>query len=314
MVICPNCRQSAIDLARPNCEQCRWQGDSTDGIPRLLVDRTGGDDTGSAYRGHYEALAAADLETPVLSLDYVGYQAQNLLRYIGPSDGLAVCDVGCGRGTLSTLLAQRGARVTAVDLSLDYLREVRQAADDIRLICCDADNLPFENEFDVIVSTDVMEHTLKPGGFLYSINRALKPGGRVYIRVPYRENLLSYAPQLGCAHPLVHLRSYNRPLLRDIFAGAGFKVERFYLDGFSLGTPRPWFRRRNAMGVRYNQFAEWARAHLRSEAEVTTWPRRLAQLLMVPREVVVRARKCQVIEPAPGGTVYRLVSDPVPAG
>jgi len=312
VIVCPRCRKSTIDLADPTCRNCRWRGDWVHGIPRLLVDPSDTKDSSSAYRGHYESLAASDLETPVLGVDYLGYQAQNLVRYIGRAGGLAVCDVGCGRGTLSTLLAGRGARVTAVDLSVNYLRQLGQSAGDIRMICCDADNLPFEEEFDLVVSTDVMEHTLRPGGFLYSVNSALKPGGRAYILVPYRENLLSYAPQLGCGHQLVHLRSYNKPLLRDIFGSAGFKVERFYLDGFSLGTPWPWLQRQNSMlAIRYNKFAERARARRRSEAAVTMWPSWLARLMMRPLEIVVRARKLKSIEPAPGGTMYRLVANAV---
>lgn len=312
MLICPQCRTSPIALTPPMCPHCGWQGRVIHHIPCLFAERPAGDGSGAAYRTHYDDLAEGDLAAPILGLDYVSYQAQNLARYVGRADGLAVCDIGCGRGTLSALLARAGARVTAVDLSLNYLRRLDRSAADMRIICCDADNLPFESEFDVVVSTDVMEHTLRPGGFLYSVNHALKPGGRAYIRVPYRENLLSYAPQLGCDYAFVHLRSYNKPLLRDIFAGAGFAVERFYLDGFSLGTPALWLRRRKKLLEWYNDFSQRMRARPGAEAGVTTWPSALARLLMRPCEIVVRARKQYSIEPAPGGSLYRLVADASP--
>jgi 2-polyprenyl-3-methyl-5-hydroxy-6-metoxy-1,4-benzoquinol methylase len=308
MLVCPRCRKSEIDLSAPGCPECQWRGDLLQGIPRLLpeLDSHRTTTTNHAYEEHYEGLAKSDLSQPIIGLDYVGYQAQRLVRYMGNIKGMAVCDIGCGRGTLSTLLAQRGAHVTAVDLSLTYLKHLSTDTN-IRVICCDADNLPFEEEFDAVVSTDVMEHTLRPGGFLFSLNHSLKPGGLAYIRVPYRENLISYAPQLGCPHPLVHLRSYNRSLLRDIFAGAGFKVEGFHLDGFSLGTPRDRFTRANTrLAHWYLTFANWIRPRLRSEAEIALWPSWFAQILMRPLEIVVRARKTMVIEPAPGGTVYRL--------
>jgi SAM-dependent methyltransferase len=261
----------------------------------------------SSYDKHYEQLAATDLDNPIVTVDWLECQARNLVRYIGPVDGLSVCDVGCGRGVLSRLLIEHGATVTAVDLSMAYLKNLSNAVPSIRVLCCDADSLPFEEEFDAIVSTDVMEHTLRPGGFLYSINHALKSGGTAYIRVPYRENLLAYAPQVGCLHPYVHLRSYNLPLLRDAFEGAGFSINRMYLDGFSLGTPQEWFNGRSAFrNDIYSKFVSYARSRLRSDADINSWPHWLVRIFMKPLEVVVCATKTKVIMPAPGGTVFRL--------
>src|SRR5215471_10880919 len=42
--------------------------------------------------------------------------------------GLRVLDYGCGHAMASVVLARRGARVTAFDLSLGYLSEARRRA------------------------------------------------------------------------------------------------------------------------------------------------------------------------------------------
>ncbi len=256
--------------------------------------------TDLAYRDHYDKLAASDLQTPILDQDYAAGQLRNLMRRLGRVNGLEVCDLGCGAGTLTAALLGAGAEVTAVDISQVYLDRLSGLR--VGLVQADADDLPFYREFDLIVATDVMEHTLRPGGFLYSLNRSLKPRGVAVIRVPYRENLLAYAPQ-WCEHEFVHLRSYNKGLLRDTLRGAGFRVERFWLDGFSLSTPQPWFIN-TSLGNRYNLWAERAKRRYRADV-VTQWPAWLARLLMRPQEITVRATKIAEIQM--GGSMFEMV-------
>jgi 2-polyprenyl-3-methyl-5-hydroxy-6-metoxy-1,4-benzoquinol methylase len=43
-----------------------------------------------------------------------------------PVDGLSGLDIGCGEGYNTRLLAQRGARVTAVDISEVFVRQASQ--------------------------------------------------------------------------------------------------------------------------------------------------------------------------------------------
>lgn len=313
MIVCPRCRKEEIDCAQPRCSACGWRGRTVDGITVLLERPDDWMNSENSYERHYEALAAADLSVPIVTVDWLAYQARNLVRYMGDIRGASICDIGCGRGVLARLLLEAGATVTAVDMSLSYLKKLSGASDRLRVFACDADNLPFEDAFDAIASTDVMEHTLRPGGFLYSINHALKAGGKAYIRVPYKENLLAYAPQVGCPHPYVHLRSYNKQLLRDIFHDAGFKVERLRLDGFSLGTPRPWYLKPGKLRDQlYNSFVKRARERIKADAEVNAWPSWFARIFMRPLEIVVCARKIKTVVPAPGGTLFRL-EDCVPA-
>ena len=50
------------------------------------------------------------------------------LGRLGDVRGLEVLDFGCGHGMASVVLARRGARVTAFDLSPGYLDEARRRA------------------------------------------------------------------------------------------------------------------------------------------------------------------------------------------
>lgn len=70
--------------------------------------------------------------------------------------GMRVLEIGCGTGTLSLLMAQHGARVTAIDVSVGMLAEVERKAAEADL----AESIAFYN-FDV---TELSDH-FEPGSF-----------------------------------------------------------------------------------------------------------------------------------------------------
>jgi len=99
-------------------------------------------------------------------------------RALGDVKDLEVLDVGAGTGRHAVRVAQRGARVTAVDFSEEMLARARQkaGADRVRWLVHDvALPLPFEaRSFDRVLSALVLEHI--PVGDLASFFRDL---GRV---------------------------------------------------------------------------------------------------------------------------------------
>ena len=99
-------------------------------------------------------------------------------RALGDVKDLEVLDVGAGTGRHAVRVAQRGARVTAVDFSEEMLARARQkaGADRVRWLVHDGTlPLPFEaRSFDRVLSALVLEHI--PVGDLASFFRDL---GRV---------------------------------------------------------------------------------------------------------------------------------------
>jgi ubiquinone/menaquinone biosynthesis C-methylase UbiE len=83
-------------------------------------------------------------------------------RALGDVTDLEVLDVGAGTGRHAVRVAQRGARVTAVDFSEEMLARARQktGADRVRWLVHDvALPLPFESRsFDRVLSALVLEH------------------------------------------------------------------------------------------------------------------------------------------------------------
>jgi SAM-dependent methyltransferase len=278
------------------CAACGWAVGAVDGIACFLSRRDRNDPVIAEYLDNYDEIAGDDLKNSFVDERYIENQAKNMVAHTRTIAGERICDIGAGKGYLIRTLLNAGAeQVTAIDISLPYLRRFKDEPR-IRPIVANAENLPFAQEFDRIFCTDVMEHVLNVGSFLYSLSRALKLGGRAHVRVPYLENLLSYSPHVGCRYRFVHLRTFDRALLGRAFDEIGLAVERFRLDGFSFGSPQPfWMRKSSALF--YAGLRALALRSLEHEMDVTRWPPRLAKMLMRPTTITVTVRKRHRIVP-----------------
>jgi SAM-dependent methyltransferase len=287
MIICPNCSSSKYEPSVGVCAPCGWQLEITDGLSNYFTDRDRESALIDDYVENYDELAIKNLKASNIDRTFLKNQAINLLKYIPPVKGLDVCDLGIGQGFLcDNLLASGVNSVCAIDVSSTYLKRfIAQEA--VVPYLANAENLPFENEFDLVVSTDVMEHVINVGSFLYSVNRSLKAGGIAAIRVPYREGLIGYSPHMGYSHSFGHLRSFNKDVLKIYMEQAGFKVKSFHLDGFSTGTPHPYLYSTHKRKVWYNRLANFMNRKLKHPADATLLNPHLAKLVMRPVEIVV---------------------------
>jgi trans-aconitate methyltransferase len=100
----------------------------------------------------------------------------SLVDRLAPKAGERILDLGCGDGTLTTQIAERGAAVVAVDASADFVTAARNAGVDARL--ADATALGFDREFDAVFSNAVLHWVHDADAALSGIFRALRPGGR----------------------------------------------------------------------------------------------------------------------------------------
>jgi SAM-dependent methyltransferase len=259
------------------------------------------DEVTRSYTENYDRIARDDLDAKVMDERYIENLATNFCEAVDLVPGSEVCDVGSGKGYLVRKLLARGAgSVTAVDISLPYLvRMVGQPG--VSPVMANAEALPFAEHFDVIVATDVMEHVLNVGSFLYSLNRALRSGGRLYVRVPYRENLLSYSPHLGCPYRFVHLRTYDRPLLRQALEEAGFVVEQLWHDGYLPGIVRPIWAGGRLRQRLYRWFDSRLCSDGRGPGDATLRPHGLRPIFLRPTVVIAAASKLKSLVPLAGG-------------
>jgi 2-polyprenyl-3-methyl-5-hydroxy-6-metoxy-1,4-benzoquinol methylase len=101
-----------------------------------------------------------------------------------------VLDVGCAYGGFLVAFAERGARVTGIELDRRYLDlalvNLREQGVDADLVEGDATNPQpaFRGRFDLIVANDVVEHVISLEGFLGNLRDWLAPGGTAYLEIP----------------------------------------------------------------------------------------------------------------------------------
>ncbi|MDE6590169.1 MAG: class I SAM-dependent methyltransferase, partial [Oscillospiraceae bacterium] len=95
----------------------------------------------------------------------------------------SVLELGCGTGSLTRLLAERGYSMTAVDLSLDMLTVAEQKCRGlgVRFLCRDMTRLPAAEQADAVVSgLDSVNYVTRPKALARMfgrVYRALTPGG-----------------------------------------------------------------------------------------------------------------------------------------
>jgi 2-polyprenyl-3-methyl-5-hydroxy-6-metoxy-1,4-benzoquinol methylase len=134
--------------------------------------------------------------------------------YVAVENDIAgdVLEVGCGEGRGVELLMKNATSFTALDKiepALQVLRERFPTGKFISMNLPPFHGIP-DNQFDRVVSFQVIEHIQNDRLFLQEINRVLKPGGMAFITTPNRKMSLTRNPW--------HIREYLAHELRDLAA------------------------------------------------------------------------------------------------
>lgn len=122
---------------------------------------------------------------------------QVILERMRDPEGKWFCEVGCGSGIYSAYLAQLGAKIALVDLSMKALAFAKSNFEkQLRLqaqFCCQNGLLlGFRSDvFDVVWNAGVIEHFTDDGKvtLMQEMWRVTRPGGMVLILVPNRWDL-----------------------------------------------------------------------------------------------------------------------------
>lgn len=111
--------------------------------------------------------------------------AEQISAVILKSGSTSVFDAGCGEGIFTQVAAKagNGAYVVGGDLSKAALSmaKIRLRGENVDLVLCDAEKLPFRNNsFDCIISVSLLHHlpSLNP---IFEMNRTKSRGGPFFI-------------------------------------------------------------------------------------------------------------------------------------
>jgi 2-polyprenyl-3-methyl-5-hydroxy-6-metoxy-1,4-benzoquinol methylase len=146
-----------------------------------------------------------------------------LRRQTGPG---RILDVGCGRGDLLDLFAERGWEVLGTQLSRTAAEAARRSRG-VDVLLGELPELAIDGRFDVVTFFHVLEHLDRPGEYLRRAYELLQPQGLLVIEVP---NCAGVGFRLlerrhFCFDYPNHLLHFTPQSLERLLARSGFRVE-----------------------------------------------------------------------------------------
>jgi SAM-dependent methyltransferase len=156
------------------------------------------------------------------------YIKKEIKRNFSPKNKLKFYDAGAGFGQYSWFVLQNWpeAQVHAVDLKADYMDSFVKFAcqyfpDKISARQADLTAYVPDQQYDLIVASDILEHIADDRQVLANFRKALKPGGKLIISTP--SNFDESAEFVA-----EHVRpGYSKAELTEKLQTAGFKVNKF---------------------------------------------------------------------------------------
>lgn len=142
--------------------------------------------------------------------------------------GARVLDAGCGEGYGLALLRAAGAvQVVGADLDRPTVAHARRrygADPAVEVVRCELMSLPLPDDaVDLTVSFQVIEHVHDVGGYLASLRRVTRSGGRILLATP---NRLTFTPDSDVPTNPFHHIEFSAAELRAALADAGLPPSR----------------------------------------------------------------------------------------
>ncbi|MEP7008246.1 MAG: methyltransferase domain-containing protein [Sphingomonas bacterium] len=145
-----------------------------------------------------------------------------------------ILDAGCGNGQMAGLLQGLGYDVTGIDGDEGGVQVARAMFPNVRFEVGLFSDAP-PGRFDMVCSTEVIEHLYAPHELARYCYDALKPGGVLIISTPYHgyfKNLVLSLTGKWDSHFTAHwhgghIKFWSRKTLSALLIEAGFRIEAF---------------------------------------------------------------------------------------
>ncbi len=170
----------------------------------------------------------AYLNTPILSF----------LSKIKPE--AKILDLGCGNGSLTNAIARQGYRVVGMEESSSGVALAKKNFPQCNFLQGSIYEPPLlENDFDVVISVEVIEHLFYPRELTKLAGKCLKPGGHLIITTPYHgywKNLVLALSGKMDAHFHVlwdggHIKFFSVKTLSELLETEGYTNLEFKFAG-----------------------------------------------------------------------------------
>ena len=175
-------------------------------------------------------------------------------------DGVkTICDLGCGNGHITGRLAALGYRVTGVDASPSGVRIARRTYAGAQFVEAMIDReLKSLGSFDLVISSDVIEHLYRPSDLLEAATSLLNLRGQILLGTPYHgylKNLVLAATgrmdaHFSALHDGGHIKFFSVRTLSKLMQSHGFEDLSFTFYGRA-----PWLWKNMICHARANHAA-----------------------------------------------------------
>ena len=151
-----------------------------------------------------------------------------------PGDKQTLLDMGCGSGVMAARYRDWGFTVVGTEVSAEGLEQARSADPEVTFVQASAydDHATFgpPGGFDVVVSTEVIEHLIDPEAMLQRAYEAVRPGGTVIVTTPYHGYVKNLAISLAngwddhwdVARRGWHIKFFSTRTLEAMLTSVGF--------------------------------------------------------------------------------------------
>ena len=148
-----------------------------------------------------------------------------------------ILDAGCGEGFIDCILlnAISGIEITGLEYTTEAIAIAEQMNPCVNYIQGDINDMPFDdNEFDVVICTEVLEHIPGPEAALKELLRV--SGNKILITVPHEPwfrmgNLLVLKNVTRLGNPVDHVNHWRKSTFVDFLGGS---------PSWTVKTSFPW--------------------------------------------------------------------------
>lgn len=159
--------------------------------------------------GHYIQTDLKGQQKTLSSQDY-DLRVTNLARFILrrlPIKKAKLIDIGAGNGLVLRIFRQKGFEVTGMELSPTLCEAMKKnpKMKGINVFQGDVSKKTGNEDYDVVLASDVIEHIKDDKGALDNLFSFLKPGGYLVITVPAHQHLFGKRDKMWG-----HYRRYDR--------------------------------------------------------------------------------------------------------